>query len=175
MEFFVLFFLVSCEQRTACAIYISDGGIPSVCCSEVEESNRTQDLQHSCTLWQQYAVRFLVSVLPQVRDRHVRPCSSICVPQHTASPRLAFQRSWVRPVVPTEVLPAHLGASNCPRPLHSPSRHLISRVNCCCTCLYAAISTDPLTYTVVALVYFMYVLPEDGYRLGPKLLVSSAQ
>jgi hypothetical protein len=42
-------------------------------------------------------------------------------------------------------------------------------------CLYAAISTDPLTYTVVILVYFMYILPEDGHRSGPKHVVSSAQ
>jgi hypothetical protein len=43
------------------------------------------------------------------------------------------------------------------------------------TCLYTADSTDPLTYTVVTLVYFMYILPEDGYRSGPKHVVSSAQ
>jgi hypothetical protein len=34
---------------------------------------------------------------------------------------------------------------------------------------------DPLTYTVVTLVYFMYVLPEDAHRSGPKHVVSSAQ
>jgi hypothetical protein len=43
------------------------------------------------------------------------------------------------------------------------------------TCLYAAISADPLTYTVVTLVYFMYILPEYGHRSGPKHVVSSAQ
>jgi hypothetical protein len=43
------------------------------------------------------------------------------------------------------------------------------------TCLYAAISTDPLTYTVVTLVYVMYILPEDGHRSGLKHVVSSAQ
>jgi hypothetical protein len=42
------------------------------------------------------------------------------------------------------------------------------------TCLYAADSTDPLTYTVT-LVYFMYILPEDGHRLWPKRVESSAQ
>jgi hypothetical protein len=30
---------------------------------------------------------------------------------------------------------------------------------------YTKATTDPLTYTVVALVYFMYVLHEDGHRL----------
>jgi hypothetical protein len=29
--------------------------------------------------------------------------------------------------------------------------------------------------TVYVYVYFMYVLPEDGHRLGPKHVVSSAQ
>jgi hypothetical protein len=32
-----------------------------------------------------------------------------------------------------------------------------------------------ITYTVVALVYFMYLLPEDGHRSGPNHVVSSAQ
>jgi hypothetical protein len=32
-----------------------------------------------------------------------------------------------------------------------------------------------LTYTVVTLVYFMYILPEDGHRTGPKHVVCSAQ
>jgi hypothetical protein len=36
-------------------------------------------------------------------------------------------------------------------------------------------STDPLTYTVVTLIYFVYILPEDGNRSGPKHVVSSAQ
>jgi hypothetical protein len=57
--------------------------------------------------------------------------------------------------------------------------HLISPYGvlygCVVICLYAAISTDPLTYTVVALVYFMYVLPEDGHRSGLKHVVCSAE
>jgi hypothetical protein len=40
------------------------------------------------------------------------------------------------------------------------------------TCLYIADSTDPLTYTVVTLnIFFVYILPEDGHRSGPKHVV----
>jgi hypothetical protein len=41
--------------------------------------------------------------------------------------------------------------------------------------LYTADSTDPFTYIVVTLIYFVYILPEDGHRSGPKHVVSSAQ
>jgi hypothetical protein len=44
-----------------------------------------------------------------------------------------------------------------------------------CLARQAGYITDPLTYTVVTLVYFMYILPEDGLRSGPKNVVSSAQ
>jgi hypothetical protein len=44
------------------------------------------------------------------------------------------------------------------------------------TCLYTADSSDPLTYTVVALKYiFVHILPEDAHRSGPKHVVSSTQ
>jgi hypothetical protein len=41
------------------------------------------------------------------------------------------------------------------------------------TCLYIVDSTDPLTYTVVTLniFFFVYILPKDGHRSGPKHVV----
>jgi hypothetical protein len=48
----------------------------------------------------------------------------------------------------------------------------IVRNNVFCARFYCALLT---TYTVVTLVYFMYILPEDGHRSGPKHVVSSAQ
>jgi hypothetical protein len=44
-----------------------------------------------------------------------------------------------------------------------------------CTYPYGSVIEITLTYTVVTLVYFMYILPEDGHRSGPKHVVSSAQ